>query len=225
MLGIEEGPPSALLQQLAKCSASTDALISSMRSIQTRFDRAEVVLQLSTRYLLVGKCDSRFAGIAHFLPTKVVYAFEHPIHRNVEMHMAYADMAGVRLQPASSKGSGAQLEFRFRISNALAYFTRDYDHHNEAHDLRIGFGSAADLRQFEQLALPHIQGLADGAAAEKAKRAATTPSRPPGELGLQLRLQREHIMIDSVFLHFDFDAGACLEPRNALDCTKVVHKY
>jgi hypothetical protein len=186
VFGVEESPPSALLQQLARCSASSDTLIRDMRKIQTRFDRSEVVLKLSTRYLLVGTCDSRFAGLAHFLPTKVVYAFEHPQHRHVEMHMRYEDMLGVRLQPASTGGangsgassgrattagvtigggSAAQLEFRFRIGAPLAYFSREYDHNNTTHDLRIGFLSAADLRQFEQLVLPHVHALADGAAA------------------------------------------------------------
>lgn len=195
-LGVEEREPSALLQQLARCSASSDALIRDVRKIQTRFDRSEVILKLSTRYLLVGKCDSRFAGIAHFLPTKVVYAFEHPIHRHVEMHMRYQDMLGVRLQGVSSGGSNcggvgggrattagvtigaggggpAQNELRFRIGSPLTpYFTREYDHTNEAHDLRIGFASAGDLQQFEKLVLARVHALADGAGSSSAGSAA-----------------------------------------------------
>ena len=71
------------------------------RTFKTRIDPAEILLKVSTRYLLVGKCDNRFAGLAKFLPTKVVYAFEHPTHRQVEMHMAYKDMIGVRTQDGS----------------------------------------------------------------------------------------------------------------------------
>ena len=174
-------PPSALLQQLAKCSASSDALIQSMRkTITSRFDRSEVLLRLNTRYLLVGTCDSRFVGVAHFLPSKVVYAFEHPLHRQVEMHMAYADMLGVRLQPPSSGGAraaaagnaiggtsgggssnrAADLELRFRIGRELSYFTREYDCTNAAHELRIGFSSAGDLDQFRKLVLPNVLMLA-----------------------------------------------------------------
>ena len=99
--------------QLAKCSASSDALINDMRrTFKTRIDPAEILLKVSTRYLLVGKCDNRFAGLAKFLPTKVVYAFEHPTHRQVEMHMAYKDMIGVRTQPATAPGAAGELRFR-----------------------------------------------------------------------------------------------------------------
>ena len=192
---ISDEPPSALLQQLAKLSASSDSLIRDMRkTINSRFDRTEVVLQLNTRYLLVGKCDSRFAGIAHFLPTKVVYAFEHPLHRHVEMHMAYADMLGVRLQPPSVGAAGgarvaagvtiasgaAPLELRFRIGAPLNYFSREYDCNDQAHDLRIGFANAADLDRFKQLALPHLERLSlASAGSTRAPAASSTTSRPP----------------------------------------------
>ena len=171
----EDEEPSALLQELAKWSASSDNLMADMRkTFGSRFDRSEVLLQLSTRYLLVGKCDSRFAGVARFLPTKVIYSFEHPQHRHVEMHMSYADMVGVRTQPATlhrrsgvaaggtaSSGSGAGAgELRFRINGPLAYFARDYDPADAGHDLRIGFESEADVERFKKIAWAHVSALA-----------------------------------------------------------------
>lgn len=180
--GVEDGQQqSALVQQLAKCSASSDNLMADMRkAFVSRFDRSDVLLQLSTRYLLVGRCDSRFAGVAHFLPSKVIYVFEHPQHRHVEMHMAYADMDGVRMQAAtlrrggaaygatcraggggnvgSSGGSGGS-ELRFRINGPLAYFARDYDPSDATHDLRIGFESESDLERFRTVVWPHLSSL------------------------------------------------------------------
>lgn len=153
-----EEPPSALLQQLAAISASSDALLGDMRkTFKSRFDRSGLLLELSTRYLLVGTCDSRFSGTARFDGDEVVYAFEHPTHRHVEMHMRYADMAGVRASPAAA-GRGPEL--RFRIVNQLSYFTREYDPANEAHDLRIGFAAEADLDRFREDVLPHVLRLA-----------------------------------------------------------------
>lgn len=141
-----------------------------MRSIgQPRIDRAQLLLQLSTRYLLVGRCDNRCAGVARFLPTKVVYSFEHPHHRQVEMHMAYADMLGVRTQPctaasltANASGKAAAGELRFRIGRPLAYFTREYDPGDDSHDLRIGFATPDDVARFRQLVLPCLLGSAGG---------------------------------------------------------------
>jgi hypothetical protein len=164
--------PSVLLQQLARCNASSDALIHDMRkSFSSRVDQKELLLQLSTRYLLVGKCDSRFAGVAKFLPTKVVYAFEHPHHRSVEMHMSYKDMLSVcthdRPKPSSAQGgrgggggAPASGELRFRIAKQLAYFAREYDPADASHDLRIGFESERDFAQFREVVLPHLQRLA-----------------------------------------------------------------
>ena len=160
-----EEPPSALRLALQSSFTSSDALIRDMRAtFKSRFDKSEQLLQLSTRYLLVGSCGSRCAGCAKFLPTKVIYAFEHPTHRQVEMHMAYKDMAGVRLQPATapaagrggSAGAGRLLELRFRIDHQLSYFTREYDPANEAHDLRIGFLSEADAGAFRERVLEHV---------------------------------------------------------------------
>ena len=126
----------------------------------------DLLLQLNTRYLLVGTCDSQCSGLAKFLPEKVIYAFEHPTHRQVEMHMAYKDMVGVRMQPASapplsrggrrSGGGGAQLELRFRIGGPLSYFTREYDPANPSHDLRIGFLQEEDAVSFRERVLPSV---------------------------------------------------------------------
>ena len=152
--------PSRLLLQLARCNASSDALLDSMRrTFAPRYDRSELILQLSTRYLLVGTCDSRFAGVARFLPTKVIYAFEHPQHRQVEMHMAYKDMLSVRTHEAgpNSRYGG---ELRFRIARPLAYFSREYDPENAAHDLRIGFETRADHAKFCETVLPKITDMA-----------------------------------------------------------------
>lgn len=152
-------PPSALRMALQNSSDSSDALIRDMKAtFKSRIDKSEQLLQLSTRYLLVGTCGSRFAGTAKFLPQMVVYSFEHPIHRQVEMHMHYKDMVGVRLQAASapaagrgnSAGAGRLLELRFRIEHPLSYFTREYDPANAAHDLRIGFLSQADAAAFRE---------------------------------------------------------------------------
>ena len=133
-------------------------------SFKSRVDQSDVLLQLSTRYLLVGTCGSRCAGVAKFLPHKVLYSFEHPTHRQVEMHMSYKDMIGVRMQPATApvagRGSSAKggrlFELRFRIGKQLAYFTREYDAANEQHDLRIGFLSEADATAFREQVLPSV---------------------------------------------------------------------
>ena len=61
-------------------------------------------------------------------------------------------------------GGPAHLELRFRIGGQLAYFTREYDSSNEAHDLRIGFANAGDLEKFRELALPHLLQLAKSTA-------------------------------------------------------------
>lgn len=167
-----EEPPSALRLALQQHLSKSDALVNDMKAtFKSHFDKSEVLLQLSTRYLLVGRCDSRFVGTAKFLPTKVIYSFEHPIHRQVEMHMAYKDMLGVAMQPASapavgrgtSAGArGRLLEFRFRIGSQLAYFTREYDPTNAAHDLRIGFLSNADGAAFREKVLPAVEQSCSG---------------------------------------------------------------
>lgn len=162
--GVDAEPPSELRQQLARSMASSDKLMQEVLSMSSRADRSELLLQLPTRYLLVGTCDCRFAGVAKFLPTKVIYAFEHPVHRHVEMHMAYDHMVGVRPRPAGgasrSGGVAPGGELRFRIAAPLAYFSKDYDHANDAHELRIGFETVADFKRFEKAALPQIASLA-----------------------------------------------------------------
>ena len=176
-------PPSALQLALQRSRTASDALIADMKStFKSRVDKSDVLLQLSTRYLLVGRCDSRFSGTAKFTPSKVIYAFEHPTHRQGEMHMAYCDMIGVRTQPstappmgrgcsrtAASSAGGAggatseqrpqtakSTELRFRIGAPLSYFTREYDPNDPAHDLRIGFLTEADAHAFRQNVLPEV---------------------------------------------------------------------
>lgn len=146
------------MQALQRSCTSSDSLIQDLKStFKSRYDAADVLLQTSTRYLHVGRCDSRFSGVAKFLPSKVIYSFEHPTHRQVEMHMAYKDMTGVRMQPAAAPaGARSPLELRFRIGKQLSYFTREYDPANEAHDLRIGFLSEADAAQVRQSVLPTV---------------------------------------------------------------------
>ena len=130
------------------------------KTFKSRFDREGLLLEVPTRYLHVGRCESQFGGIARFFGHEVVYAFEHPHHRHVEMHMRYADMAQPSTAPMGrgvgrGRGRGAP-EFRFRIVNELAYFTREYDPANEAHDLRIGFLSAEDATAFREQVLPTV---------------------------------------------------------------------
>ena len=92
------GRPS-LSEQLAACSASSDTIIADMKkTFKSRFDREGLLLEVPTRYLHVGRCESQFGGIARFFGHEVVYAFEHPHHRHVEMHMRYADMLQPRLR-------------------------------------------------------------------------------------------------------------------------------
>ena len=59
---------------------------------------------------------------------------------------------GLERRPSAGRGP----ELRFRIVNELAYFTREYDPANEAHDLRIGFASDADLARFRNEVLPGV---------------------------------------------------------------------
>lgn len=148
---------------LAKWSASSDTLLADLRkTFAPRVDRTQLLLQLATRYLLVGTCDSQFgSGVAKFLPEKVIYSFEHPLHRHVEMHMSYEHMLNARAhRSGGSGGSGGSREFRFRIGRQLEYFTREYDPQNEAHELRIGFATDADFARFRQTVLPHVEALA-----------------------------------------------------------------
>ncbi len=115
------------------------------KTFKSRFDRSDVVLQVPTRYLQVGTCGNRFSGVARFEPSEVIYCFDHPQHRQVEMHMRYKDMEGV-----SADGP----ELRFRVVNVLSYFTPEYDPSNSAHDLRIGFEKESDLYAFREKVLP-----------------------------------------------------------------------
>ena len=127
------------------------------KTFAPRVDRSQLLLEpMATRYLLVGTCETRFAGIAKFLPDKVIYAFEHPTHRHVEMHMAYADMLNART--SNAKGGGG--EFCFRIGRELEYFVREYNPEDAGHALRIGFASEVDYDRFRERVLPHVQGLA-----------------------------------------------------------------
>ena len=146
--------------------ADSSTFISSLQTtFKSRHDRSDLLLELSTSYLLVGLCDSRFAGKAHFHGQKVVYSFEHPVHRQVVMHMRYADMLNVRTAERGGGSAAARPsapELRFRIRNQLAYFTREYDATNPAHELRIGFRSEADLHKLTELVLPTIRELAAG---------------------------------------------------------------
>lgn len=179
-------PRSALLDQLAQIQSSSNSLISSMQStFKSRFDRSEMLLQLSTRYLLVGRCDSPFAGTARFLPTEVVYAFHHPQHRAVEMHMRYRDMVRVRVSTdnervLASRGASSVAELRFRINAPLAYFAREYDPLDSTHELRIGFGADADLLQFNERVLPHILRLCQGAQRPEAATGGLGGESAPG---------------------------------------------
>ena len=144
-----EGNPTQLQQQMARSVSSSEDLLRRMRStFARRFDPSELLLQLPTRHLLVGKCKSQHAGTAKFLTHKVIYAFEHPVHRHVEMHMAYSDMVNVRVLLQGATGG----QLCFRIASALAYFTREYDHTNQSHELRIGFLSDADFQRFLAIA-------------------------------------------------------------------------
>ena len=127
------------------------------KTFKSRHNREGMLLQLRTRYLHVGRCDNRFPGTARFFPTEVVYAFDHPVHRKVEMHMKYADM----LHPRTSDGARRDsLSFRFRIGSRLEYFSRDYDPDNPAHSLRLELHSDTDMRRFLQLVYPVIRTAA-----------------------------------------------------------------
>ena len=93
-------PRGTLLDQLAQCQASTDALINDINStFKSRYDRTGLLLVLPARHLHVGRCGSQFAGTARFFDGLVTYAFEHPHHRHVEMQMRYEDMLRPRLGP------------------------------------------------------------------------------------------------------------------------------
>lgn len=146
----------------AACLQDTsNSLISSMNAtFKSRFDRTDLLLEVPTRYLLVGTCDSMLAGMARFHREEVVYSFNHPLHRQVEMHMKYADMAAVRIDLCGLKRSSSHPpapELRFRILNQLVYFSREYDADNEAHELKIGLCSESDMRRLQDLVMPHIR--------------------------------------------------------------------
>ena len=65
-------PRGSLLEQLARCQASTDSLISDMQStFKSRYDRTGMLLQLRARHFHVGDCDSQFAGTAKFFDEQV----------------------------------------------------------------------------------------------------------------------------------------------------------
>ncbi|KAL1510561.1 hypothetical protein AB1Y20_006862 [Prymnesium parvum] len=152
--------PSPLLESLAKCQEDSDKLMSALHTtFKSRYDRGDLLLEVRTKYLLVGTCDSRFAGVARFHHDEVVYRFEHPIHRQVEMHMRYADMLAVRTAWSGMNGSRTP-ELCFRIRNQLGYFSREYDSSNAAHELKIGFCREADMLQLQELAMPRIHALA-----------------------------------------------------------------
>jgi len=148
------GPPrGSLLEQLAQSQAKSSSLISEMNAtFKSRRDRSGMLLILTTRALQVGTCEHRFAGTARFFEAHVVYAFDHPRHRQVEMHMRYEDMAS----PAARVGGKT---FAFRINWKLEYFDREYDFTDPAHALTMEFLSDDDARKFRQLVLPLVQGV------------------------------------------------------------------
>jgi hypothetical protein len=147
-------PLGSLLEQLAQCQANSASLISEMNStFKSRRDRSDMLLTLTTRSLRVGTCAHRFAGTARFFDTHVVYAFDHPRHRQVEMQMWYRDMAS----PAAPTGGTT---FSFRVLRRLEYFDREYDFTDPAHELRLEFLNDEDGRTFRQRVLAHVQRVA-----------------------------------------------------------------
>ncbi len=88
-------------------------------TFKSRHDRSGLLLSLTTRSLTVGSCGDRYAGTARFFDEKLVYAFEHPRHGKIEMHMSYADMSSI----SSSAGARAS-EFVFRIDRQVVYVLR-----------------------------------------------------------------------------------------------------
>lgn len=160
-----------MLEQLAQCQANSASLITEMNStFKSRRDRSGMLLTLTTRSLRVGTCAHRFAGTARFFETHVVYAFDHPRHRQVEMQMWYRDMAS----PAAAGGT----TFSFRILRRLEYFDREYDFTDPGHELRLEFLSEEDGRAFRQRVLPHVLGMA---ASGKERRGGTR--RADGGMG------------------------------------------
>lgn len=146
--------------------ANSSSLVNEMQNtFKSSHAPGSQLLQLRTRCLKVGRCGNEFAGVARFYPTEVVYTFDHPIHRKVEMHMRYGDMIEPRLmrtRAGSSSGSGGgrgERRFSFRINKRLEYFSREYDPADPEHQLHLHFQSDADASQFEQRALPHILTL------------------------------------------------------------------
>lgn len=152
-------PRGTLLEKLAQCQANSDSLISDMQStFKSRFDRSGLLLQVQSKHLHVGRCDSQFAGTARFMGEELVYKFEHPHHRQVEMHMKYADMHHPRLQTSPA----GVPELRFRINRELVYFAREYEHANPAHQLALGFVTKADASKFSEGVLPQLLARAKG---------------------------------------------------------------
>ena len=118
----------------------------------------DLLLQLPAKHLHVGRCDSQFAGNAKFFADVLVYSFEHPQHRQVEMQMRYADM----LRPRVATSPSGVVELRFRIGRELVYFAREYDHTDPAHHLALGFATRADAKRFGELVQPQLMAKAKG---------------------------------------------------------------
>eukprot|EP00967_Tisochrysis_lutea_P108890 scaffold168919_cov34-Tisochrysis_lutea.AAC.2 len=119
-----------------------------------------MLLTLTTRSLQVGTCQHRFAGTARFFKAHVVYAFDHPRHRQVEMHMKYEDMTS----PAAEAGGKS---FTFRILRKLEYFEREYDFTNPMHALKLEFLTDDDAQKFRRTVLPYVKELAAGGKARE----------------------------------------------------------
>lgn len=166
--------PKGLMHTSFLIQEESNRLISSMRTtFKSRHDRSDVLLTLSTKYLLVGTCEQRFSGTARFYQHEVVYSFDHPVHRQVEMHMKYIDMDSIRVQNNSSTVStvGRNPELCFKIRNQLSYFVREYDPSDTSHELILGFRSASDLQELETRVLPHIcVASTSGSATKLVKR-------------------------------------------------------
>ena len=177
-------PAVALRAAFAACSASSDTIIADMKKT---FKKAASTARACCWRCRRGTCTSGAARASledrALLRPRGCLRLRAPAppprrdaHALCRHGAAFhsADERGV----GRGRGRGAP-EFRFRIVNELAYFTREYDPTNPAHRLAIGFTTSADLRRFEAEVYPCVVAAAGGGAAG----AAPQPLRSAGSVG------------------------------------------
>eukprot|EP00743_Colponemidia_sp_Colp-15_P006265 GILK01006741.1.p1 GENE.GILK01006741.1~~GILK01006741.1.p1 ORF type:complete len:254 (+),score=25.07 GILK01006741.1:61-822(+) len=152
-----------LSEQLARVGQEADALTNQLKqkngltsspssSSSSSFfsPSSSTILELPCRDFVVGKTRSNFPCTVKFFSDRVVYVFQHPTQKRIDMEMYYRDMEDV-------KCSDKLRTWRFRIGRDLEFFASDYDWRNSLHCLSLRFDSSCSLLEIRSKICPLIR--------------------------------------------------------------------